>query len=192
MGRVRPSQHRLPAHLPLDKSLEEVILARKMISQDNACGQRGDPQRGMLASAVSPASYLAHLPPESYTKEVSSRLGKRPRSRTVQRATPSHRHGGGSLAPTQQLLRPLTGVSPPSTAQSSFSVADFHAEGLRPMVRVKMAVAKRERCLCFRIGLRAVIYVLCTSCVACLLRRCRRLPKLASTFFLCSVVHTQQ
>lgn len=192
MGRVGPSQHRLPVHLPLDKSLEEVILARKMISHDNECGQKGDSQRGMLASAVSPASYLAHLPPESYTKEVSSRLGKRPRSRTIQRVTPSHRRGGGLLAPTQQLLRPLTGVSPPSTAQSSFSVADFYAEGLRPTVRVKIAVVKRERCLRFLIGLRGVAYVVCTSCVACCLRRCHRFPKPASTFFLCSVVHTQQ
>lgn len=160
MGRVGPSQHRLPVHLPLDKSIEEVILARKMVvSQENqndnnsVGGQQGGPRRGMLASPMSSASYLAHLPPESYSREASSRLGKRPRSRTARRITPSHRHGGGGfLAPTHQLLRPLTGVSPPSTAQSSFSVADFYAEGLRPVVsRVEAVVVKRERerCLCF-------------------------------------------
>lgn len=150
---TRPAQHRLPVDLPFDKSLEEVILARKMTSQKNCIirGHQGllpdqglpDSQQrgGMLASPpMSAASCLSKLPPEAYTREVSSRLGKRPRSRVLRRSTPNriadgdHR-GGGRHTPQQ--LRPLTGVSPPSTAQSSFRpVAYFSGEdGMRPVVR---------------------------------------------------------
>lgn len=154
---TRPAQHRLPVDLPFDKSLEEVILARKMTSQDNCIsGHQGmlpgqgllDSQQrgGMLAPPpMSTASCLSKLPPEAYTREVSSRLGKRPRSRVLRRSTPNriadgdHRSGGRY---TPQQLRPLTDVSPPSTAQSSFRpVAYFGGEdSMRPVVRGLIAV----------------------------------------------------
>lgn len=144
MGRMmRPAHHRLPAHLPFDRSVEEVILARKMISpqHDGSFNSNylptGDPsphQQSMLASPTSPAGCVSNLPLESYVREVSSRLGKRPRSTVVRRATPNprRRRGWGS---TPQQLRPLTGVSPPSTAQSSFGLEDIVAESIRPTVR---------------------------------------------------------
>ncbi|CAM9356271.1 unnamed protein product [Scytosiphon promiscuus] len=151
---MRPASHRIPVKLPSERSLEEVILATKMTApaevnfpnstserHTSAGGQIPTPQRGMLASPSSPASFLSHLPPEAHVREVSSRLGKRRRSNAARRATPERTdcgdnnvYGGRgpSLPLPQSLLRPLTGVSPPSTAQSAFSVADFANEAARP------------------------------------------------------------
>ncbi|CAM9191270.1 unnamed protein product [Hapterophycus canaliculatus] len=151
---MRPASHRIPVHLPSERSLEEVILATKMTAPaevhfprtryerhtSTAGGQTQTPQRGKLASPSSLASFLSYLPPEGYSREVSSRVGKRTRSNAGRRATlertgcRSNGYGGRglSLPLPQPLLRPLTGVSPPSTAQSSFSFADFAHEGARP------------------------------------------------------------
>lgn len=140
---MRHARHRLPVELPPDRSLEEVILARKMMSRYH---QRGfdiqaahvsaeSPERGNLAYPVSPANYLSQLPPESFVRETSSRLGKRPQSRAVRRASTSqgrHRHREGDSTPHQ--LRPLTGVSPPPTALPAFGFTDLHSEGSRPTV----------------------------------------------------------
>lgn len=150
---MRPASHRIPVCLPSERSLEEVILATKIIAPTEAhfpntrngrySQTQTPPQRGMLASPSSPSSFLSCLPPESYAREVSSRLGKRRRSNAVRRATPERTSrsgngfgGTGSVLPLpHSLLRPLTGVSPPSTAQSSFSLADFANDGVRPTVR---------------------------------------------------------
>lgn len=144
-----PASHRLPVHLPTERSLEEVILARKMTASAEmqfatsryerytSAGGEPDPERGMLVSPSSPASFLSHLPPEAYAREVSSRLGKRRRSKAMRRSTPdqtSRSGGGGGLTLSQQQLRPLTGVSPPGTAQSPFTLADYAVEGVRPTV----------------------------------------------------------
>ncbi|CAM9767630.1 unnamed protein product [Ectocarpus sp. 12 AP-2014] len=91
----------------------------------------------MLASPSSPASFLSHLPSEAYTREVSSRVGRHRRGKGLRRATPgraAHRGstGGEGFGLSQQHLRPLTGVSPPSTAQSAFRPADYAFESLRP------------------------------------------------------------
>lgn len=152
---MRPASHRIAAHLPAERSLEEVILARKMTASaelqfansryeryTSAGGEPG-PQRGMLASPSSPASFLSHLPPEAYTREVSSRMGTHRRGKGLRRATPGrapHRGGTGGegFGLSQQHLRPLTGVSPPSTAQSAFRPADYAFERLRPTVRRSM------------------------------------------------------
>lgn len=149
-----PASHRLPAHLPTERSLEEVILARKMTASadlqfatsrydryTSADGEPG-PERGMLASPSSPANFLSHLPPEAYAREVSGRLGKRRRSKAMRRSTPDQRSrsgDGGGFPLCQQQLRPLTGVSPPGTAQYPFTLADYAIECARP------TVSKRER-----------------------------------------------
>ncbi|CAM9197146.1 unnamed protein product, partial [Ectocarpus sp. 13 AM-2016] len=91
----------------------------------------------MLASPSSPASFLSHLPSEAYTREVSSKVGRHRRGKGLRRATPwraAHRGstGGEGFGLSQQHLRPLTGVSPPSTAQSAFRPADYAFESLRP------------------------------------------------------------
>ena len=155
---TRLPQHRLAVDLPFDKTLEEVILARKLTSQKNCVmSDQGlpDPQRGgmLVSSPMSAASCLSKLPPEAYTREVSSRLGKRPRSRVLRRSTPNrivdgdHRRGG---CYTPQQLRPLTGVSPPSTAQSSFRpVAYFSGEdNMRPVVRGPITVVSTSKSVC--------------------------------------------
>lgn len=146
---MRPGSHRIPVHLPAERSLEEVILARKMTPSAESqfatsrCERHTSSadaevvQRGMLASPSSPASFLSQLPSEAYTREVSSRLGRRRSSKAVRRWTPDDQYGGrggGSALPPQH-LRPLTGVSRPSTAQSCFSLADYAVEGPRPTVR---------------------------------------------------------
>ncbi|CAM9356602.1 unnamed protein product [Ectocarpus fasciculatus] len=146
---MRPASHRIAAHLPAERSLEEVILARKLTASaelqfansryeryTSAGGEPG-PQRGTLASPSSPASFLSHLPSEAYTREVSSRVGRHRRGKALRRATPeqaAHRGGtsGEGFGLSQQHLRPLTGVSPPSTAQSAFRPADYAFESLRP------------------------------------------------------------
>lgn len=167
---MRPSLHRLPAHLPLNKSVEEVVLARKIISQqyDNnstsSTDEKSHPQRGILALPSSPASYLSHLPPESYVREVSSRPRKRPRSRVLRQATPNRsRHRSGGFAP-QQLLRPLTGVSPPPTAQSVFTIADFSGEALRSGVRdVHLrTLSERVQCALLLLRDRCLLYEYCS------------------------------
>eukprot|EP00903_Cladosiphon_okamuranus_P007081 g6881.t1 len=144
-----PAAHRLPADLQTERSLEEVILARKMTASaelqiatsryerfTSAGGEPG-PERGILASPSSSASFLSRLPPEAYAREASSRLGKRRRSKAMRRSTPDQRirgGGGGSFPMFQQHLRPLTGVSPPRTAQQSpFTLADYAVEGAQPM-----------------------------------------------------------
>lgn len=171
LAAMGPSLHRLPVQLPVDKTtLEEVILARKMmwlpLGRDHdpavyfnavGLGGRGEEQqphirsadplqrRGMLAPPVSPASYVSRLPPESYTRDVSNRLGKRPRSSVVNRATASRsqfalKHGmleQERNQKQQEKLRPLTSVSPPPTApRDMVGFADYTIESrLRPMVR---------------------------------------------------------
>lgn len=147
---MRPGSHRIPVHLPAERSLEEVILARKMTpsAESQFATSRYERytssagaelvQRGMLASPSSPASFLSQLPSEAYTREISSRLGRRRGSKAVRRSTPDGYYGGGgvgSILLSPQYLRPLTGVSRPSTAQSSFSLADYAVEGPRPTVR---------------------------------------------------------
>lgn len=156
-----PASHRLPVHLPTERSLEEVILARKMTASAElqfatsrherykSAGGEPSPEHGMLASPSSPANFLSHLPPEEYAREVSSRLGKRRRSKAIRRSTPDRtsfsRGGSGSFALSQQHLRPLTGVSPPGTAQSHFTLADYAVEGARPMVsKVNVCKCRQE------------------------------------------------
>ncbi|CAN0229507.1 unnamed protein product [Pylaiella littoralis] len=144
---MRPGSHRIPVHLPAERSLEEVILARKMTpsAESQFATSRYERytssagaelvQRGMLASPSSPASFLSQLPSEVYTREISSRLGRRRGTKAVRRSTPDGYYGGGgvgSILLSPQYLRPLTGVSRPSTAQSSFSLADYAVEGPRP------------------------------------------------------------
>ena len=149
LGTMGPAAHRLPAHLPTERSLEEVILARKMTASAESqfttsrydrytsAGGESGPERGMLASPSSPANFLSHLPPEAYAREVSSRLGKRRRSKAMRRSTPDRRSrsgGGGGFPLSQQQLRPLTGVSPPGTAQHPFTLADYAVDNARPTV----------------------------------------------------------
>lgn len=129
-----------------------MILARKMTASaesqfavsryeryTSAGGEPG-PERGTLASPSSPASFLSHLPPEAYAREVSGRLGKRRRSKALRRFTPDRTRGGGDFALSHQQLRPLTGVSPPGTAQSPFTLADYAVEGARPTVSTQYFV----------------------------------------------------
>lgn len=149
------SHYRLPAKLPFDKKLEEVILDRKLATVTTFSGiskrkssylevtsERIRPQRDNPASVPRASSFPAfQLPPESYVQEVSSRLGKRPRNRKgmmVRAADHSARPAGYS--PPQ--LRPLTGASPPSTAPSSFSVIDVDTEELDPDVRRRSTAMK--------------------------------------------------
>lgn len=146
---MRPGSHRIPVHLPAERSLEEVILARKMSpsAESQVATSRYERytssagaelvQRGMLALPSSPANFLSQLPSEAYAREISSRLGRGRSSRPVRRSTPDRYYGGCGEGSTllPQHLRPLTGVSRPSTAQSSFSLADYAVEGPRPMVR---------------------------------------------------------
>lgn len=167
-GTMGPSHCRLPVQLPLHKTtLEEIILARKMIPSPemhddhdpaalllNIDDERGPTtdyprRRGMLATPACPASWVSRLPPESYVRDVSNRLGKRPRSNLVRRANMSNRGRVGLKSGTpwqqqqqQQYLRPLTGVSPPPTApRDTFSLADYTAAGtLRPAVSGGAAV----------------------------------------------------
>lgn len=162
-----PSLRRLPVQLPLDKTtLEEIILARKMMSSPQmydgddpaalslnvelGASTKHSRQRGMLATPVCPASCLSRLPPESYTREVSNRLEKRPRSRLVKRANMSGRGQVGVTRNTlwqqqqQQYLRPLTGVSPPRTApRDTFSFVDYTTEGTLAPAVSRVAIVRR-------------------------------------------------
>ncbi|CBN75822.1 hypothetical protein Esi_0182_0003 [Ectocarpus siliculosus] len=115
----------------------ELQFANSRYERYTSAGGEPGPQRGMLASPSSPASFLSHLPSEAYTREISSRVGRHRRGKGLRRATPgraAHRGstGGEGFGLFQQHLRPLTGVSPPSTAQSAFRPADYGFESLRP------------------------------------------------------------
>lgn len=164
-GTMGPFPHRLPVHPSHDRTtLEEIMLARKIMLDDpHECpaAESSTKRGGVLATPPCLASCVSRLPPEAYTKAVSSRLGKRPRSRLLRRAKPStdniiipNRDGFSRISRDQhyqQQLRPLTGVSPPSTApQDTFSLIDYFAEGTsRPVVRlmtpyVLIAIAYRR------------------------------------------------
>ena len=136
------SRHRLmPLDLPLDKSLEEVILAVKNSSAASFSSiykrkpylvetdtQLSQPQREILRSSPHPLNFLtSQLPPESYVQELSSRMERCSRNRVIGRARPA------DYIPPQ--VRSLIDVSPPSTAQSSFSPTDLIADVYNRLVR---------------------------------------------------------
>lgn len=144
------SHYRLPVDLPFNKKLEEVILDRKLAAVSKFSGiskrkfshlevtsERIRPRRdnNKPASVSRPSSFPAlQLPPESYVQEVSSRLGKRPRNRRgIIIRTAGHSARPGEYPLPQ--LRPLTGVSPPSTAPSYFGTKDVDCEEYHPDVR---------------------------------------------------------
>lgn len=127
---------RLAVQLPLDKSLEEVVLATKMVSPSctqaaakAAAGRKSS--RPVLACPASPASYISRLPSESYARRVSSSLGKRQRSRTN---WPQKECGDNPGLVWKTLPRPLTDASTSHMVQTS-SPSMHAAEGPRPSVR---------------------------------------------------------
>lgn len=133
--------HRLAVHLPLDRTLEEVILARKVMSTpgstdaDNPTAKRTKmPSRGMLASPSSPANYLSRLPPESYVRDIFNRTDKPSRSR-LRRQRYQHMRDPVLEWRSQSHQRPVTSGATPSTVQVQFQ-STYNHEGLRPKARV--------------------------------------------------------
>lgn len=147
---------RLAVELPVDKSIEEVVLATKMVSSpwhesqtaiNSAQEQAKGLYYGVVARPISPASCVSHLPLESYAREVSKRIAERPRSR-VRR--PRTQHGKSTVTTLEHsrdqprsVLRPCTGAPMLSTPQASFSLAR-DARRRRPSVGTASATLNTE------------------------------------------------